>query len=278
MLETIREYALERLAAAGEAAASMTRHAGYYLALAERAEPELTGPEQVAWLDRLEREHDNLRAAFDWAYEQGADEYAVRLVGALWRFWYARGYLSEGRRWLELALDRGDAAPAPLRARALDGAGVLAYNQGDYNHAKDFFVESLALQRALGDKAGVAYTLSCLGAVLQYQGDFPVAVAFQEESLDLFRELGDKRGIATTLNSLGTIAQAEGDYERAAVLHQENLAVRREIGDKRGVAVTLNNVGVVALYQEDYAAAARHCRESQPCSASWAISRGKPPR
>ncbi len=178
MLETIREYALERLAANGETEETSRRHAGYYLALAEAAEPELRGPAQGVWLTRLETEHDNLRAALHWSLESGAEETALRLGGALWRFWYMHGHLSEGRRWLEMALAKSSAVPASVQAKVFNGAGNLAYGQSDYARAAAWHEASLALQRDLGDKAGLAASLTNLGNIAWSQGDYVRAQAF----------------------------------------------------------------------------------------------------
>ncbi|MFQ5794790.1 MAG: BTAD domain-containing putative transcriptional regulator [Candidatus Bipolaricaulia bacterium] len=164
ILETIREYGLERLEASGESEAIRRTHADYYLALAEQAEPKLEGPDQRMWLDRLEVEHDNLRAALVWFEQNGEAEAELRLGGALWGFWHMRGYLSEGRRWLEGALAKGEDrdVSASVRAKALHGAGVLTHEQGDYERATVLYEESLDLRRELGDKPGVAILLSNL--------------------------------------------------------------------------------------------------------------------
>jgi tetratricopeptide (TPR) repeat protein len=242
MLETIREYALDRLAAAGESETSHQLHAGHYLALAEAAEPELQRAQQGLWLQRLENEHDNLRAALQWAFESGRVELAAQLAGALWRFWYTYGHLSEGRRWLEQALAYGMALPPSVRAKALLGAGLFADEQGDYLRATALHTESLALWRELGDRAGVARALNSLGLVAMKQGDYERATALFEESLALRRALGDRWSIAATLNNLGGVAGEQGDYLRARVLLEESLALRRALGDQSGIASALNNL------------------------------------
>ena len=170
MLETVKEYVLERLEAAGEEEEIRRAHATHYLALAEEARPELQGPRQTEWFDRLENEHDNLRTALRWAFEGGDPEMALRLTAKLWWFWYKRGHLSEARRWLEEALENS-ASPTPARAEALDGAGVLARNQSDYEQAQAWLEECLILRRKLGDKAGTSTVLIDLGTVAGDRGD-----------------------------------------------------------------------------------------------------------
>jgi predicted ATPase len=247
MLQTIREYAREKLEASDEADALCRRHAEHFLALAEQAEPKLTGSEQEEWLKRLEREHDNLRAALSWAIERQEAELAQRLGGALWRFWYMQGYLSEGRSWLGQALAiRGEVA-AGVHAKALNVAGVLANAQSDYGPAIVLFEQSLALRQALGDKRGIAGTLNNLGLAAREQGDFVLARARLEEALAVCRELGDTLYIASLLNSVGNVAQAQADYSNARALYEEGLALRRALGDKRGAADALSNLGLVAL-------------------------------
>ena len=255
MLETIREYGLEQLAASGEMEEVRRRHAAHYLALAEPAAPELTGPHQAEWLARLETEHDNLRAALSWGREQAEPEIGLRLGGALWRFWEMRGHLSEGRRWLDAVLGGSGDAPASARATALSGAGTLAFRQGDYGQATALHEEALALRRELGDKRGIASSLNDLGNVACDQGDYGRARALHEEALALRRELGDMRGIASSLNNLGNVAHDQGDYGRARALHEEALALSRELGDTWGIALSLNNLGHVAREQGDYARA-----------------------
>jgi tetratricopeptide (TPR) repeat protein len=255
MLETIREFARESLAASGEEAALQRRHALFFLALAEAAEPHLTGAQQAAWLARLEGEHDNLRAVLRWAQERAEHhEIGLRLAAALWRFWEVRGHLSEGRAWLEALLTR-EGAPqasgeaAAVRATALTAAGNLAFDQGDYAQATILYDGSLALWRALGDKPGIAAALANLGLVAYAQGDYGRATMLHEEGLALFRALGDQRGIAASLTNLGIIAQEQGDYARASALHEESVALFRALGDTWGTAAALANLGNVVRAQ-----------------------------
>ncbi|HET8627499.1 MAG TPA: tetratricopeptide repeat protein [Thermomicrobiales bacterium] len=262
MLETVREYAWERLAANGEAEEARRRHAAHFLDLAERAAPELTGPEQADWLTRLEREHDNLRAALNWARERGEGEFGLRLAGALWRFWWQRGHLGEGRDWLETLLARGgDAAPA-LRAVALSGAGNLAWAQADLAWAAALHEASLALHRAAGDRWGVAKSLNNLGLVAVHAGRFEEAVQLYEESLALHRQAGTPRSLAGALVNLGEAVYKRGDNARAASLFEEGLALYRDLGDGRGVADTLHYLGIAACDRGDHGRAEELLTES----------------
>jgi len=266
MLETIREYALERLAESGDEEESRRRHAGYYLTLAEAAEPELTGPVQGLWLERLEDEGNNLRAALRWTRESGEIETGLRLAGALWRFWYTRGYQREGRGWLEglLALAaQGPGGPSrAARAKAFNAAGVLAYYQGDCMRAIALHEESLALRRELADKQAIASSLHNLASNVALCGDHERAVELYEESLALSRELGAKLAIAATLSNLGDIAREQGAYGRANALSEESLALMRELGDTWGIALLLTNLGRLAREQRDYGRAAGLYAES----------------
>jgi tetratricopeptide (TPR) repeat protein len=287
MLETIHEYAREKLAEdgegnGGEAEALQREHALYFMGLAEESEAQLTGARQAEWLHRLEEEHDNMRTALRWAKEHtgqgvGAEEIGLRIAGALWRFWYVRGYFSEGReqlsRVLAFALTTSSITSAvqpPLsqpsqssqpqsqrlfRAKALNGAGNLAYMEGDYAAARALHEESLAIKRDLGDKRGIAISLNNLGSVTHTQGDYAAARSLYEESLALARELGDKRGIAGSLNNLGGYGVMEGEYAAARSLYEESLSISRELGDKWGIAGSLNLLGNVASMEGDYAAA-----------------------
>ncbi len=259
MLETIREYGLECLAASGELETLLRRHAAYYLALADEAEPALRGPEQATWLTRLEIEHDNLRSALRWSLCDGGDRpVGVRPAGALWRFWVMHGHLDEGRRWLEAALATGNVtplapdAPDAPRAKILNAAGNLAYLQDDYGQATRLFEESLALRRALGDRQGAAASLSNLGNVALRQGECERATVLCEEALALQRAMGDAWGITSTTQNLGNAALRQGNYGRATALFEEALSARRTLGDTRGIALTLQNLGLVMYRQCAY--------------------------
>ncbi len=263
MLETLREYAREQLSPKEQAALSQ-RHAEHYLALAEEAEPKLGGPEQVVWLDRLETEHDNLRAALHWYMiaESGA-EAGLRLAAALGRVWYKRGYWSEGRARLREVLARAEAAGrTAVRATALSRAGSLASGQGDYAAARALHEESLAIRQELGDQRGIAVSLHGLGLVAYYQARFAAAGALLEESLAIRRDLEEKQGIAASLTDLGVVAYHQGDYEAAHSVWEESLAIQREAGDRPGIAESLVHMGTLAIVKGDYARARGLVEES----------------
>ena len=211
MLETLREYGLERLGGAGEAEATRRAHADLFLALAEAAEPALTGPEQGVWLGRLETEHDNLRASLDWTLGSERGDTGLRLAGRLSLFWLIRGHFVEGRAWLERALARSGKELSPERAKALLGAGNLATRQGDLPSAIALHEAALTLHRELGDKRGVAATLDALGLVAQIQGNLTRAAGLLEESLALERGLGNRRGEAGSLHNLALLAHRQGN-------------------------------------------------------------------
>jgi DNA-binding CsgD family transcriptional regulator/tetratricopeptide (TPR) repeat protein len=250
MLETIREYAAEQLAASGEREAVQRRFGDWFAELVERAEAGLGGPEQGTWLARLELEHDNVRAALDALVALGEVESALLHAGSLFRFWEARGHLTEGRDRIERLLAAGPVAPA-TRAKALIWTAVMARRQGDYARAGERYEESLATYRELGDAAGIAGALNNLGTVAQEQGQLDRAAALYEEALALFREQGDLTRVATTLNNLGIVSRRGKDYDRAAALYAEALDHWRRLGDDLRVALVLNNLGVVAQDQGD---------------------------
>jgi non-specific serine/threonine protein kinase len=254
MLETVRAYAGERLATAGEEKMVRDRHLAWSVALAEEAEPQLTGPEEGAWLGRLEIEHDNLRAALTWAREQGVVQGGLRLASALQPFWRMRGYLSEGRGWLEATLAAGSEAPAALRAKASQLTGVLAAMQTDYGRAAVLYEESLALYREQGDKRGIAQALQNVAYVAYWQTEYARAVTLTQEALGLYRELRDKRGIAGTLRDLGWCARVQPDAHLDVVaLGEEALALYRELGDKSGSADALLMLAYDAYRMRDHA-------------------------
>ncbi|HLE26902.1 MAG TPA: tetratricopeptide repeat protein [Anaerolineales bacterium] len=261
LLETIRQYAREKLLEAGSAVAEQAhhQHLEYFLRLGEQAEPELRGPDQAAWLDRLEAELDNLRAALEWSLETNVAT-GLRLAAALLWFWHIRGHKAEGCEWLERALSAeaqecGDhalpVAHAMIRGKALNVAGFLRRMLGETDKAAMLTEKSVALFRELGPagKRGLAYALLNLGTIDQ---DLDRAKALAEESLSLFREVGDQLGIAESLNTLGGIAWGKGDFPRARVIWEERLALCRELGDKDGIAHSLTELGDVTFRQGDY--------------------------
>ncbi len=262
MLQLLREFGLEALAHAGESEVTRQTHAEYFLALTEQAEPDMYGPNQVSWLERLEQEHDNQRAALGWMREQSEGECGLRLAGALRLFWSVRGHLSEGRQWLETLLARVHPAAAAVRAKALGGAGYIAKLQGDYSQAKTLLEESLTLRRELRDKAGIAWAVGELGALAQRKGDYGQARALLEESLTLSREQEDKGNIAWALSELGLLARVQGDYGQARELLEEALTLFRELGYKANIASILGEFGTQARLQGDYGQARDLLEES----------------
>lgn len=265
LLETVRQYGLEWLEGSGEAGVILHhRHALWYLALAERAEQGLSGPDQLRLLARLETEHDNLRAALRWSLEGGeAEELGLRLAAVLWSFWYTRGHLSEGRGWLERAISESGPAMTRTKAKALGGAGYIALFQGEHRAAKGFLEEGLALYRELGDKEGIASSLIYLGfvAVLS-QRDLETVPALHEEAMGLKSEIEDRRVLANLLLFSGLVAVSQRDMERAIALTEESLALFRQIGDLQGVGHCLNNLGLATLNQADYDRASLLMREN----------------
>jgi len=247
MLEPIREYALARLTESGELDAVRGRHGDYYLALAERAAPELWGSEEQAWGHRLEQEHENFRAALRWARGRGDGERLLRLAGALADFWFVRGYLQEGRRWLEEALALNPDTVEPFRARALAGAGRLAALQGDGTSARALLRESLQLAESLHDSTASARALSRLGVVALLEGDGQEAQALEERSLALYRESDDLRGSADATLNLGWAMALLGDLERAEAFFIEGLEQSRVVGAKRTTAYAMSGLAWVKL-------------------------------
>jgi DNA-binding CsgD family transcriptional regulator/tetratricopeptide (TPR) repeat protein len=256
LLETMRQYAAEKLHAAGEADNVQRRHFDWCMGLAARFDAEWRGPDQVSWFACLEQEHDNLRAALAWRRAASADgdaEAGLRLAGAMWHFWEVRGYFSEGRSWLAGLLAMPTATPVtatPARAKALDGAGHLALLQGNQAAGMPLLQESLAAWRSLGDKRGIAQVLHSLGLAAQYQGDPASATLRHRESLALARAVDDRVGIHLAIYNLAVVAQANGDYERAVALHEESLVLKRAQNDPWSIAFSLQNLGLLAWRQD----------------------------
>jgi len=234
MLETIREYAIERLEESGEAGAIRRRHARHYLELIETTEPAFFNREWPVWLRRLEQEHDNLRAALQSTLSGGETELALCLAGALVWFWYDRGHLSEGRRWLATVFAQAVTAPSVARAKALIGAGSLAHRQYDLDRAVEHLDEGLRLSRELGDDWSSALALINLGLVAHDQGDYARARELHEESLGLCRASGNAWGIGISLSNLGWAALFSGDLGGARSVTEEALVLRRQLGDTLG--------------------------------------------
>jgi predicted ATPase/class 3 adenylate cyclase len=274
LLETVRQYGWRKLHEAGETACVRRQHHAYFLELVERGAPALQGPDQAAWLARLEAEHDNLRAVLEWCGESGDPEGALELSGALWWFWYVRGYHREGRHWLERALKSSSGAPPVLQAKALSGAAFLATDQGDFAAASLLLEQSLELYRGLDDKAGVARALYGLGRVALRQEDLPRAAALYEDALALFKELEATESIGGLMNGLGVFATIQGEFPRARSLFQESLAISRAVGNMRGIALSIANLGVLAFREGDHASARSLVKESLAIDRELGDKRG----
>jgi len=244
MLETIREYGLELLVASGELERVRKAHAMYFLELSERADLELSASDSPEWLDRLEQEHDNVRAAMHWSLEdiESSEEIALRMGGALRSFWYVRGYLSEGLDFLERVMVGRNEVGEPVRAAALYAAARLYEVRGDYDRAEPFLVKSLVLYRGLGNPERIAYALHLQADIAWRRGILDMASTLAQESLAIFRELDDRGAIASLLLHLGALAADQGEYARACELLEESLAINRELGDKSSIADSLFNL------------------------------------
>jgi tetratricopeptide (TPR) repeat protein len=262
MLETIREYALERLEASGEVEAIRDQHARFFLELSGGDTPRrLFGDELHAWLNRLEPDHDNLRAALGWSVERVGGETTLRLATNLSQFWYVRGHFSEGRRWLDRAL-AGPLSEPRMVAAARTGASMLARAQGDHRVAATHAEAAVAAAREAGDPRTTARALYILGVVRQFLGDADSATDALEEALPLARAAGDGPQMGSILNVLGDATYARGDHVRAVELVEEGLALKRAAGDAVGAGVCLNMLGTMALAERDLPQAAARFEEA----------------
>jgi len=291
MLETLREFGERRLAERGEDAATRQAHAEYYLALAEAAGAELTGPQQGSWFARLDRDRENLRVALDWSESQGQAELGVRLAGALWRYWLARGHMREGRERLErlvgVVAHPGDVQPSDLHAsdshrndsqpsdlptshvppsdalaNALHGLGTILYEMGEIERARAVLERSLTLWRELGNERGLVAVLNNLGWMSCVVSDLAGARQRSQEALTLARARDEQRGVAVALNNLGWAAMYAGDVQEAERCFRDGVAVRRALGDVRGVAFALANLAWAERRRGDLAGAGTHLDEA----------------
>jgi predicted ATPase/DNA-binding CsgD family transcriptional regulator len=261
LLETIRQYGQDKLQEFAEAEQVRRSHRDWYAHLAEQAESEALEARQQRVFDRLEAEHDNLRAALGWSLEQQEAETAARIGAGIHRFWLLRGYMSEGRSFLERAL-AGFSEKNAVRAKALNVAAILASLQDDYTRARALVEESLALSRELGESKQTGYALYILGRLARIEGNYAAAVTFLEESLSLFRELRRNDDIALVLSDFGLTVLYLGEAERATALCEQSLALSRELGDPRGIASWLANLAIVTLARGDDQRAKELCDES----------------
>jgi predicted ATPase/DNA-binding CsgD family transcriptional regulator len=266
LLETVRQYAREKLEGSGDKPSIRRRHAGFFLELAEHVEPKINGKDREFWLGRLDTEHDNLRVALAWSQETAEAETALRLAGALSWFWYHREYWSEWRRWLDGALAAADSVGEPrhgaAKAKVLSGRGFLAWMQGDQQTARSQLEESVALWREVGDRQGLAQALRFLSGSFESQGDYAAARPLAEESVELFQEGEDTFGLGITLSRLGITALAQGDHVAARAALEEGVAICREIEDDWALALALRNLGIGALREGDLEEAVARLAES----------------
>jgi non-specific serine/threonine protein kinase len=258
----IKQFAADKLRRLDQYEMTQERHGAYYLNFSEQTQPLLEGESQALWLDRLEAEHDNLRAALNWARANRRVEEGARLAEALSLFWFMRGYLTEGREQLSAFLQLiGDGTAPGLRARLLDRAGFLARYQGDYDGAYVLIGEGLDICRRLGDDHATADALANLGFVVLRKSDLTQARALYAEALAIHRRLDNGQGIADSLSHLALIASFEGDYDAARRDAEESLAIWRGLGDRHGIAWAVSVVAMAVFQQGDLVAAGQHFRE-----------------
>jgi predicted ATPase/DNA-binding NarL/FixJ family response regulator len=276
LLETVREYGLRKLDEAGETATIRTRHLEWFLALARRAEPEWRGRNQGVWLNQLEEDVDNVRAALEYSRTDAESiDDGLALTSALWLFWHSRGHIGESRQWLRRLLDQ--ARPGRARAYGLNVAGFMAYVQGDTAGAVPLLEESLSLNETLGDRAGANFSLLRLGIGLYYHNDLERAVAVLERALSRYREASDRIGIYISAYELAEALTMQGDYARAATLHEESLALKEQQGDAWHIALSYFGLGLLAWRQGDHRQAITRLRESielrQELEEWWGLTR-----
>lgn len=272
LLETLRQYGRERLLESGESDAVRSRHASYYVALAERAEPELDRSRQAEWIERLALEQGEIRAALEWLVARGEIQEALRLAGVMSRFWEIRGHLREGRARLEQLLTlTATSAPTVVRAEALDAAGVLALYQVDFAAARALFKESLAFYRRHKHLPRAAWVIIHLGWMCHDSGRYRAARRFLDEALTVCHQVDDRRGIARCFTILGMIAESELDLAAARSYHERSLALNREVGDRWGAAWALDNLGRTLLAEAELGRADARAAEEllEDAVATW---------
>jgi predicted ATPase len=262
MLETIREYARERLEASGKEEELQRRHASWFVALAEEAEPQLTSSDQVAWLRRLDADTENFRAALAWCRSTRSADTMTRLAASLWRFWFVRGRLSEGAGWLADALELGDGTPSHARAIALRAAGQLAYRRGRYEEARVLNGQALEASAALDDRVGIGRVLNQQADVAEALDELDRAEELWRESAAIGRDAGDALGYAIATANLGSLLLLRGDVDSAIALTEEALDRFREAGNLHATAIALENLGAAAIRQGRYGDAVPLLRES----------------
>jgi len=250
MLEPVRQYALEKLEKSGEGGTVSRSHAAYFLALAQRAYPEVLGERQVEWLERLDQEYGNLRAAMSWALDADDGATVVRMGWTLWYFWWARSYHREGRRWMEEVLKRP--LPPALRGRALVVAGTLAWGHSDHERCRRYSEEGLEASRQAGDELAEAWARVGLGLSAMSVSDVEAATSHLQEALRSFRQLNEGYGVAHVTTFLGMVARMRGDEGQATPMFEEGLAAARRIGDRSSTYIALYNLAQAALSRGNY--------------------------
>ncbi len=263
LLETLREYAREKLRAGNAWEHAQQKHLAYYLQFAERAQAQLTTSLQVEWTKRLDAEQDNLRAAMQFALDSAQLESGLRLANALWRYWNTRGHFYQGKRWFDAFLAHDvQHVSAFVRAQALFSIGALSYRLGELERAQQLGEAALDAQRALGNTAGMVLTLNLLGIVTSDRGEYARAEACHHEALTLRRAANDQWGITASLNNLGLCARAQGKFARARAYYAESLELKRALSSQPDIAIGLNNLGEIELLSGNYARAASLVQES----------------
>jgi non-specific serine/threonine protein kinase len=257
MLETIREYALDKLAETGEIREMEHRHSTYFLGLIKEALPHLKGPDEVIWLARLDREHNNIRAALDWALEYDVDP-ALRAIITMGFYWYLRGQHAEMLKWRDRALAKSGRASAATRARVLTFVGWSAYEEQEFSRAKSLLEEGLALSRRAGDTKGIAQALSYLGIVLSSHDDFDGARAALDEAMVLELEAGNKQGVSWLTNALAEVARLQDDWGSAHTYSMQGLEYAVQAADKYKIALSLLNLGWTTTAEGDTEAAEKY--------------------
>ena len=254
LLETVRHFGEEKLAESGHNESLKLAHLTHFMAMAEEAEPHFIGPEQRSALSKVESEHDNIRAAIDWALQSKRDlsTQGLRLVAALGKYWELQSRWTEGRTLLDGAVRSANDAPPETRAKALRASGFIAFRQGDYESALDQQTEGLRLSQSASDLPGEGFALNNLGSIHWAKADLLMAQEYYEQALNVFEKAQDAYGLSASLHNLALIAQENGDLERARHMYEKSLRAKRKIADQANIAITLNNLGNIAFQQGDY--------------------------
>jgi tetratricopeptide (TPR) repeat protein len=255
MLETTRQYALEKLIESGEDQTAYNHHLAYFLQLAEDAENRLIGPDQAQWLNRLEREHDNFRTALEWSIRERRGEEALRMAGALGLFWLKHSHFSEGRRWIGNILEGHPSSSDQAKLKAWRWAGFMAFWQQDMVEARRIYTQSLGREQALGDQWGITFSMHMLANIDYMEGDVEKARELHKKSIAISREINAIWVLALAQFSLGDMEFAQGNLALAEELSNEGLAHFRDVGEKFGMGLVLSNLGYMMCSRGDFSAA-----------------------